>query len=78
MAASVFAVMAGVRFALEGALGSLRLAMLVTVIMSVATGVVVYTLILFRSGAISREDLQSVPRLNRKLSPWLEKFRLLK
>ena len=78
MAASVFAVMAGVRFALEGALGSLRLAMLVTVITSVATGVVVYTLILFRSGAISREDLQSVPRLNRKLSPWLEKFRLLK
>lgn len=78
MAASVFAVMAGVRFALEGALGSLRLAMLVTVIMSVATGVVAYTLILFRSGAISREDLQSVPRLNRKLSPWLEKFRLLK
>lgn len=78
MAASVFAVMAGVRFALEGALGSLRLAMLVTVITSVATGVVAYTLILFRSGAISREDLQSVPRLNRKLSPWLEKFRLLK
>jgi len=78
MAASVFAVMAGVRFALEGALGSLRLAMLVTVITSVATGVVVYTLLLFRSGAISREDLQSVPRLNRKLSPWLEKFRLLK
>ena len=78
MAASVFAVMAGVRFALEGALSSLRLAMLVTVITSVVTGVVVYTLILFRSGAISREDLQSVPRLNRKLSPWLEKFRLLK
>lgn len=78
MAVSVYCVMAGVRAGMAGVVESVRLAMLVTVLLSVATGVIVYAVILFRSGAISRDDLKSVPRLDRKLTPWLEKFRLLK
>lgn len=78
MAVVVYAVATGVRYGLEGTLGSLRLAMLGTVVIAVPLGAAVYALALFRTGAITREDLKSVPRLDRKVTPWLEKLRLLK
>lgn len=77
MAGVVYAVMVGMQAALAGVVDATRLLMLFTVFASVAVGVVVYAVVLFRSGAITRDDLQAVPRLDRKLTPWLEKFRLL-
>lgn len=78
MAVCVYVTMVGVRRFLFLYLASDRLVMLGTVLVSVLIGVIVYAVALFRSGAISRSDLEAVPRLNQKLTPWLEKFRLLK
>lgn len=78
MAGAVFAAMSAVQTGLANAVASLRVAMLFTVFTSVLIGVVVYAILLFRSGAVGREDLEAVPRLGRRWIPWLEKFRLLK
>lgn len=78
MALAVYVVMTGVRLTLAHNIASSRLLMLITVLVSVTVGVVGYTVVLFRSGAISRDELRSVPRLDKRVTPWLEKFRLLK
>lgn len=76
MGVVVYGLVVGMRFALAG-VTVLRLEMLLTVLVAVTAGAIVYTVLLFRTGAITQEDLQAIPRLERKLTPWLHKFRLL-
>lgn len=78
MAVAVYTSMRASRALFLGFISSERIAMLGTVCVALVVGAVVYALALFRSGAISREDLQSVPSLGRRAIPLLERLRLLK
>lgn len=51
-----------------------RVAMTITSIVSVLTGVVVYIWSALRFGLLTREDLGKVPKLERKLTPYLQKW----
>lgn len=51
-----------------------RLAMMITALISVLTGMIVYLWALFRFGAWTRDDLEKVPKLQRKLVPLLDKW----
>ncbi|MBA4495814.1 oligosaccharide flippase family protein [Paenactinomyces guangxiensis] len=57
---------------------SYRLAMTVTSLASVAVGALVYFWSLCRLGLLTRSDLEKVPKLRKKLLPFLDKWRLLR
>ncbi|TCS94290.1 putative polysaccharide biosynthesis protein [Hazenella coriacea] len=57
---------------------SYRPAMAVTSLVSVAVGGIIYFWSLFYLGILTREDIEKVPKLQAKLLPILEKWRLLR
>lgn len=55
-----------------------RLAMTITSLLSVLTGLITYIWCMFRFGLINETELAKVPKLERKCKPYLEKWGLLK
>ncbi len=59
-------------------LGSERIEMTIVAFGTVVTGVLTYCTLLFRSGLITRKDVKMVPKLEKKLLPFLEKWKILR
>jgi PST family polysaccharide transporter len=77
MSTVLLSLMYGLNFLLTGLLGSVRLEQTVVSLSSVFVGAIVYGVALFRSGAVGRTDLESVPRLGKRLLPLLVRLKLL-
>lgn len=57
---------------------SQRLEMTIVTLGTVFAGVISYSVLLFRSELLTKEDLQMVPKLGKKLTPVLEKWKILR
>lgn len=73
MGFAVYGVSYGVQRLILPAL-EFRLAMMITALLSVPAGMIVYLWASFRFGAWTRDDLEKVPKLQRKLVPLLDKW----
>ncbi len=73
----VYAAMVGMETLLLSSGISERLQAMVIALVSVGLGGIVYAIALFKSGALTRQDISVIPKLGNKLIPLLEKFRLL-
>ncbi|WP_202081453.1 putative polysaccharide biosynthesis protein [Caldalkalibacillus salinus] len=77
MAVLVWLTMEGLLFALSGVITHERIYFAIVALSSVAVGVVTYALGLLKFGAVTKEELQSVPKVNRFV-PLLDKFKFFK
>jgi PST family polysaccharide transporter len=76
MAAAVYVVMLGLKAILVDSV-ELRMAMTMIALSCVGIGGIVYLWALLRFGALTRADLEKVPKLKKKILPLLERWRLL-
>ncbi|MCF6094694.1 polysaccharide biosynthesis protein [Microaerobacter geothermalis] len=77
MAGIVFLVMEGSAFSLQYVMSPGRAFEAIVTFFSISVGAFVYGISLFISGALTRRDLEVVPKMKRYI-PFLERFRLLK
>jgi PST family polysaccharide transporter len=76
MAAAVYVVMLGLKAILVDSV-ELRMAMTMIALSCVGIGGIVYLWALLRFGALTRADLEKVPKLKKRILPRLERWRLL-
>ncbi|MGA9174305.1 MAG: hypothetical protein WBZ33_10085, partial [Thermoactinomyces sp.] len=76
MAAAVYVVMLGLKAILVNSV-ELRMAMTMIALSCVGIGGIVYLWALLRFGALTRADLEKVPKLKKRILPLLERWRLL-
>lgn len=77
MGVALLVFMFGLNWILNGIPWTIRLEQTLISLVSVFVGAVVYGVALFQSGTIGRNELESVPRLGKRLIPLLVRFRLL-
>ncbi len=74
----VYAIKYGLTIGLTSLIASERLLMAVVALISVGGGIIAYALSLFISGAITKKDLNQIPKYGAKVIQLTEKMRILK